>query len=532
MQKQSESKEKKAKGGHIPEKEIEAASADRVRAWIEEGLKRFDAPTSSRIQRRWSELCAAEDHQRADDDAPKPSAAGGGKRGADVLKIVLPPEAQTATLAMRKFARPAKGKDGDVIKDKDGNILTEYAKNDIAPLCAYLEARGVYRETFCTDNGLRLNGEELTRAALTREQMYIQAAGYPVMGTAGPKLMQQAAEFVGSCNERDGLTWFFDHELPEWDGTPRINTFFESYCGGNPSHSIAEHDYLAAVAKYMFTAIVGRAYATSSKPCKADYCITLVGESGCGKTSFCRALCVKPRFYKEVNTETPEDEWQRSLREVHIVEIGEIHETSDKHLQAMKRILSAETVKVRKKGVDENFFFPVRCFTFATADQVNVLNDPAGNRRFIPVNVKGFKRVSSGALCMDIKGIEAMKPQLYAEALVLWKENGVMWQGIPEDVRQAHAAEITQIDDRVMMCIEYMRSRNMVEASLAELWTDALGGLKDRFDKRAQMALSKEFQLSRRFKGPILRRFGKDVKRVWQLIDAPSEDGYDPDERF
>lgn len=391
-----------------------------------------------------------------------------------------------AIAAMEKCKKPR--------QTKKGEAVLEYERGDIAPIVAWLEHRNVSKDTFSCDSGLKISGETFDEPRMTHEQLLMQKYGLPALGVSGLRLMRQAAEYVGSKNATDGLKNYFD-SLPEWDGTSRISTFWQSYCG-SIADTAAERAYLKAVAEYMFTAIVGRAYATANTPCKADYCITLVGETGIGKSSLCRALAVKHEYYTEVSTLTPEDEWRRLLRQVHIVEIGEIKECGDAHLQAMKRILSSETVKVRKKGVDDNFFFAVRAFTFATADQTDVLNDPAGNRRFIPVNVRGFIPTHDGQRVMDAKGIDRDKVQLYAEAKALFDASGVMWEQIPQDIRRSHAAEITAQDERAEAIRQWFITTHYIEATLAEIWEKALNGRVTDLDKKRQMELAKALQLA------------------------------------
>lgn len=68
----------------------------------------------------------------------------------------------------------------------------------------------------------------------------------------------------------------------DWDGVPRVKTFFETYFDVEPS------EYTSAVSLYAWTALAGRVL---SPGCKADMVPVLVGEQGCGKSTGIAALC-------------------------------------------------------------------------------------------------------------------------------------------------------------------------------------------------------------------------------------------------
>lgn len=406
----------------------------------------------------------------------------------------MPAEYIEPLKAMEKCKKPT--------PNKSGELLMEYERGDIAPLCAWLEKRGIFQELFTDDNGLRkADGKPLTNADLTREQLAIQKWGeMPAMGTSGPKLMKQAAEKVADENQRDALRESINN-LPEWDGVKRIDTFWNKYCGAK------QNETTQGIARYMWTAIIGRALATDDKPCKADMCVILKGAQGIGKTSLVSKLALNNSWLCTLSQQMPEDEIKRALRLAQFVEIGEMSEATKTQREAIKRILTAEKIKMRKKGVDDFWEFPMRAFFIATSDNADgILNDPNGLRRWLPVDVFGFipiKRGKDTQYVMDTDGVERDKPQLYAEAKALYMDrilqglNGVWWDAVPlEGQRAATAREIVQ-DENADMVYQWFEENKPQAATLCSICAQVFYMTRDVYarDKQFQMRLSDALKL-------------------------------------
>lgn len=411
---------------------------------------------------------------------------------------------QAAIDAMNACKKPLFAKDGSPLLRKDGSPVIGFERGDIAPICAWLKARGVYREMFADGDGLRLaDGSELTENALTAEQLKMQEYGLPALGMAAPKLCLQAAKYVGSQNEKDALRQFID-DLPPWDGTDRITEFWQTYVGAKPASEEEARLWLCPVARYMFTVIIGRALATKEKPCKADGAIILEGPQGIGKTSFAKAICANTSWYKTLSLDLPEKEFKMALVATQIAEIGEMGEPTNRQLQAIKRILSSEMISYRKLYTENSPAFPARMFVIATCDQAEILNDGAGARRWLPIRANGvIKDEKDGRLFIDCEGIKRDLRQLYAQGKAIYDECGVTWGEIDHNWQTLQTDQLAARDERMADVLEIMRQNGRTCAKLTEI-ADWLGYSQDRFDRKAQRDLGRSLRLS-----------GFEKKRAW-----------------
>ncbi|MCL5460249.1 virulence-associated E family protein, partial [Loigolactobacillus coryniformis] len=73
--------------------------------------------------------------------------------------------------------------------------------------------------------------------------------------------------------------------------------------------------------------------------------------------------------------------------------------------------------------------FPRRCLFIGTTNREEFLADETGNRRWAPIVVTGG----------DVNKIDADREQLWAEALVMWREGGIKWQELDRLAGGEHA---------------------------------------------------------------------------------------------
>lgn len=406
----------------------------------------------------------------------------------------MPKEYEAPLKAMEAFKKPK--------PNKNGEIVMEYERGDIEPICAWLKERGIYMENFATDNGLRTKDKRpITGAWLTGEQKAIQHWGLmPAMGISGPRLMKQAAEYIGEQNRHDALKDYIDN-LPKWDGVKRIDGFWAKYCGAK------QDETTKGISRYMWTAIIGKALATNDKPCKADMCVILKGEQGIGKSSLVRALSLRNEWFTTLSLDMPEDELKRMLRAAQFVEIGEMGVATRKQRETIKRILTSETMSMRKKGNDEHWYFAVRAFFIATSDETDgILNDPNGFRRWLPVEVKGFKPIQRGnekQLIMDTESIKRDRDQLYAEAKALYMQRqaegleGVWWDAVPLEGQREATAKATAQDENADMVYTWFENTKTPKATLCRICEAVFDMPKERYarDKAFQNRLGEALKL-------------------------------------
>ncbi len=181
-----------------------------------------------------------------------------------------------------------------------------------------------------------------------------------------------------------------------WDGTPRLDRWLIDCAGAEDS------PYVRRVSRGMLVVAVRRALHPG---CRLDQMPVLEGPQGCGKSSALRILAVVDGWFTDSLqlgvTEAPKNKW--------IVEVSELEAMRRSDVEALKAFLSRTHMEVRLPYERELTCVPRSFVVFGTTGQSDFLQDPTGNRRFVPVNVRRF----------DLELLRAVRDQLWAEAVVV-----------------------------------------------------------------------------------------------------------------
>ncbi len=194
-----------------------------------------------------------------------------------------------------------------------------------------------------------------------------------------------------------------------WDGVPRVDTFLTTYMGVQPG------DYSHSVSRYTWTALAARLLRPGAK---CDMVPVLVGGQGTGKSTGVMAMAPEPDAYVEVNLEHRDDNLARSLRGKLVGELGELRGLASKDAEAIKAWITRTHEEWIPKYVEFATKFPRRLLFIGTTNSDEFLADDTGERRWLPVDVG----------VVDVAGIERDRDQLWAEAIVLFKRDGVQWR--------------------------------------------------------------------------------------------------------
>jgi predicted P-loop ATPase len=194
-----------------------------------------------------------------------------------------------------------------------------------------------------------------------------------------------------------------------WDGVPRVDSFLATYMGVQPG------DYAHSVSRYTWTALAARLLHPGAK---CDMVPVLVGGQGTGKSTGVMAMAPEPDAYVEVNLEHRDDNLARSLRGKLVGELGELRGLASKDAEAIKAWITRTHEEWIPKYVEFATKFPRRLLFIGTTNSDEFLADDTGERRWLPVDVG----------VVDVAGIERDRDQLWAEAIVLFKRDGVQWR--------------------------------------------------------------------------------------------------------
>ena len=191
----------------------------------------------------------------------------------------------------------------------------------------------------------------------------------------------------------------------KWDNKPRLDTLFIDYLGAEDS------PYTRAVTRKAFTAAVSRAMKPGRK---FDNMLILCGPQGVGKSTILDKMS-RGWFNDSIKTFEGK-EASELLQGVWIVEIAELDAFRRSEVSTIKQFLSLCADRYRPaygRNVKEQ---ARRCVFFGTCNNMDFLQDPTGNRRFWPVDVRVNEPTRN--VFKDLTPAEI--DQVWAEAKLRW----------------------------------------------------------------------------------------------------------------
>jgi len=311
----------------------------------------------------------------------------------------------------------------------------------------------------------------------------------------------------------------------KWDGVARIDSWLSDYCEVEPS------EYTRQVGRKFLIAAVAR---VREPGCKFDYMLLLHGEQGTRKSTTCMVLALEPRFYAELRTVDPKMAAEAVCGKW-IVEMSELDAMNRGETTSLKAFVTSPADRLRPAYGRSTEEWLRTCVVIGTTNEVEVLRDTTGNRRFWPVHTGHI----------DTDGLKAVVPQLYAEADVAfmlgenlylegeaaeialgeqeahrqvdpWEDTISVWleKPIPEDWydRPGEYVQLTEkMVERTKVCVQ-----EILTACL-----DIPVGRQTATDRRRVGSIMRRFSAWSRPNEPVaVLRFGKryDRQRGWQKI--------------
>jgi predicted P-loop ATPase len=207
-----------------------------------------------------------------------------------------------------------------------------------------------------------------------------------------------------------------------WDGVPRIDAALPTY------FRTADTPYARAVGAYLFTALAGRALQPGVQ---ADMVPVLVGLQGERKSSSVRALSPHGDFFAEVNLKKIDDDnTARLIRGKLVGEIAELRGLFGRDQESIKAWITRRVEQWRSLYNEFVTSYPRRIVFIGTTNEREFLDDPSGERRWLPI-VAGK---------VDVESLERDREQLWAEGAVRFRASGVAWQDAERLARGQHEA--------------------------------------------------------------------------------------------
>lgn len=230
----------------------------------------------------------------------------------------------------------------------------------------------------------------------------------------------------------------------QWDGVPRLEALFPTYCGS------ADTDYARIAARRFFVQAVRRAMEPG---CKAELMLILEGAQAAGKSTFCKIMAGDMKWATELQSFDGKDV-ELLMAGKWMIEVPELLAASRSDAQKQKEFLSREIDSYRPPYGTTRIERPRQCVFIGTHNPngAGYLKDETGGRRFLPVKVKQI----------DVEALRRDRDQIMAEAMHLYRQGEKSWL----------------VDDEMSIAAVVQESRASRDPWVEFLW-GAIGGRKE-----------------------------------------------------
>ena len=311
---------------------------------------------------------------------------------------VIPPK-PGARPALPAFRRDGRGE----IKSTKENIDLALHRPDI---CGY-ELR---YDVFKSEVMLALPGTEGWRGF--KDTDYTEVCIRMEHGSTGFKdiakeRIRDGVAYAAEANEFDSAQHWLKSLV--WDGKARVGTFLATYFGTKDT------PYARAIGLYLWSALAGR---VMHPGIKADMVPVAVGAQGKGKSSTIKAIAPAPEHFLELDLGGKEDDMARMMLGKLVVELGELKGLRTREVEHVKSFITRTHEEWVPKFKEMKTAYPRRCIFFGSTNKSEFLQDESGHRRWLPFDV--------GVCAPEL--LLAVRDQLWAEGLAIFKSGGIQWQ--------------------------------------------------------------------------------------------------------
>ena len=289
--------------------------------------------------------------------------------------------------------------------------------------------------------------------------------------------IDEAVHTIAIINHYDPLIEYLDPL--KWDGVERLESWLSENCGA------IDNAYTRWVGKTMLTAAVARAYVPGIK---YDHVVILAGDQAVQKSTLIETLAGK-QFFNEITLADNERDTIQKMQGSWIIELPEGMPFGTKEINSFKNFVTSKKNKERFAYERHAEIYQRRSIFIMTINPTDkgYLPDETGNRRFLPVRIKGE---------INIPKIKQIRDQLFAEAKHLFKSGYPIHldksdTSIIEGMSEEHSIAETQ-DDWNNTIIMWLSGRTCNIKLIPEfitcldVWTMCLDGKKENYEQRKQ----------------------------------------------
>lgn len=291
----------------------------------------------------------------------------------------------------------------------------------------------------------------------------------------GKQMVFDAAFAVGQRHRVHPVRQYLDGLL--WDGTPRLDTWLIDLCGADDDEDGLHRAYGA---KWPLSA-VARIYRPGAK---ADHVLILEGKQGLRKSTALEALAGED-WFTDAADRLHDKDGVLNCSGKWIMELGELVALTRAEATAIKAFFSRRTDRIRRPYGRSAEDIPRQTVFCGTTNAVEYLKDETGNRRFWSV------RVGS----VDVEGIREQRDQLWAEAVMRFREGEPWWIDDPRLLRAAEQSqdERRHVDPWTRKLEVWLQARQAQAVTLNEVIEECFGAkvteFRDADTRRAAQAV-------------------------------------------
>ncbi len=269
----------------------------------------------------------------------------------------------------------------------------------------------------------------------------------------------------------------FLNEL-EWDGTPRIEQFFQTYVG------LEDTPYHRKVSKNFWTALAAR----GAKPgCKFDSVVIIEGREGIRKSSLVEAIAGEYTFAPSRKDALENLDELRKMHQSVIVELPELMGLAGESPEKVKAFLASPFDVIRDLYARRAVKKPRGFIFVGTTNSSTYLSGSMGLRRFWPV------KIPDHVMTIDIEGVKRDRSQLFAEGLQYFRD-GYEFYDMPKDFLETQVSARVELDPLTEAIDDLLRERNTTSASEVYKLLEASGfvgkGFSNQIRQRINSVLS------------------------------------------
>lgn len=206
-----------------------------------------------------------------------------------------------------------------------------------------------------------------------------------------------------------------------WDGVPRLDSWALTYLGAGDTPLNRAFGALWAISAIVRIMQPGA---------KADHMLILEGPQGARKSTALKVLAGADWFTDELAEIGSKDAAQQ-MRGVWIIEIAELDAIGRAEVSRIKAFLSRTVDRYRPPYGRYVIDVPRQCVFAGSVNPDTYLRDETGNRRFWPVRCG----------TIDLDALQRDRDQLWAEAVVRYREGAIWWLQDPALIAMAEEVQ-------------------------------------------------------------------------------------------